>query len=99
MIAIAGANRSYLSALIIPNFEALSNSCMMNRITYSSPSSVILNDKVLEKFKALLDEYNKNAKETEQILKFKLLDKAWSIAGDGTNSENEYKEKCDLRKV
>ncbi len=79
MVMVTGANQSYLSALIVPNFETLSNWCMLNRIAYSSPADIVNIPKVVERFKTLLDEYNQNARETEQILKFRLLDKEWTI--------------------
>jgi len=79
MVIVAGANQSYLSALIVPNFDNLGNWCLMNRVTFSSPSAVIMHPLVLERYKAILDQYNQNARETEQILKFRLLDKEWSI--------------------
>jgi long-chain acyl-CoA synthetase len=79
MVLVAGANQSYLSVLIVPNFETIGNWCIMNRISYSSPSAIIQNQLVIERYKKILDEYNLNARETEQILKFKLLEKEWTI--------------------
>ncbi|MGD0711085.1 MAG: long-chain fatty acid--CoA ligase [Bacteroidales bacterium] len=78
-IMIVGANQNYLSALIVPDFNSLCNWCKQNNIECTSPDEIAKNKQVSEKFFSILDNYNKTAIDTEQILKFKLLNKEWSI--------------------
>jgi long-chain acyl-CoA synthetase len=78
-LMIVGANQNYLSALIIPEYNYLSKWCNLNNITYSNASEIINHKLVLETFSSILSEYNKTAKDTEQVLKFRLLDKDWTV--------------------
>jgi len=78
-VVIVGANQNYLSALIVPDFNILCEWCKQNNIEYTSSVEILQNTQVLDKFLSILNMYNKHAKDTELILKFKLLHKDWSI--------------------
>jgi long-chain acyl-CoA synthetase len=78
-VVIVGANQNYLSALIVPDFNFLSNWCQKNKIKYTNSEEIVNDKQVSDKFLSVLNYYNKTAKDTEQILKFKLLSKDWSI--------------------
>lgn len=78
-IALVGDGRKFVSALIIPNFENLSSWCQKQGIPYTSPETMILDDRVKKMFLALVNEYNVIFGKVEQIKKIALLPKEWTV--------------------
>ena len=83
---VVGANKSFLSALIVPEFNALKTWCENNNIEFIDSESIVKNESVIRKFKKEIDIYNKNRWDTERILKFHLLTKEWTV-NDGQLSQ------------
>jgi long-chain acyl-CoA synthetase len=78
-IMAVGENRNFVSALIVPNFQNLSEWCMKHGVHAAAPQEMIKNPEVLKLFKEQIDEKNKNFGQWETIKKFELLPKEWSI--------------------
>ena len=77
-VAVIGDRRKYLSALIIPAFEALQKWAKKNGIAFTSNKDLIEKEEV---YKLIADEvakYTKQFSRVEQIRKFKLLDAEWT---------------------
>jgi long-chain acyl-CoA synthetase len=84
-VMVIGENRKFPSALIVPNFPALEAWCEKKGITYTNPEQMVQNPEVLDKYQRELDRYNASFGRWEQVKKFKLLTKEWSIdAGEMT---------------
>ena len=104
-IAIIGDQKKYVSALTVPNFEALKKYAKKNNIDFESIEDLINNTHIIEMFKKRFDELQKNFSGFEKIKKFKLLPKEFTIdAGELTATlklkrkviYEKYKEMIDM---
>ncbi len=85
---VIGEKRKFVSALIIPAEEALKDWCEQNEISWTSLSEVIKNEKVLNHYQSVINNFNPQFSHIEQIKKFKLLDCAWEpVKADGSQAE------------
>ena len=76
---VVGEGKKFVSALIVPAFEALKEWAKDEGINIgSSNEEIIENDQVLKKFKEIVEEYNPEFSKIEQIKKFKLLANEWT---------------------
>jgi long-chain acyl-CoA synthetase len=78
---VVGAGEKFTSALIVPAFNPLKEWCNEKGISYNGNESIIRNEKVLELIKDTVERYNKNFNQVEQIKKFELLPREWSVEG------------------
>lgn len=84
IIAI-GDKRKFISALIVPAFEALEEWARKKKIQYSSTDELIDHPKVTEFFQTRIDLHSKLLAQYETIKKFKLLPKPFTMeAGEIT---------------
>jgi len=85
---VVGEQRKFVSALLIPAFEALRNWCARHHIEWTSPEEVMEHPAVQRKYQEIIDEINPGFSHTEQIKKFKLINSDWSpTKTDGTDAE------------
>jgi len=80
--AIIGDKRKYLSALVIPAFEAVQKWAKAQGISFSSNDDLIKNQQVIDLIGKELDTYTKQFARVEQIRKFRLLNAEWTQATD-----------------
>jgi long-chain acyl-CoA synthetase len=78
-IAVIGENQKYPAALIVPSYDALQSWCEREGIPYGSPEQAIKNPQVLAKFQSEVDYLNKPFGQWEQVKKFTLMPKVWSV--------------------
>lgn len=87
-IMTVGDDRKFVSALIIPSFEALKDFCNQNNIDWSDTEAVLKHPKVIERYQEVCNRYNPEFAKVEQIKKFALLNAAWEpTKTDGTAAE------------
>jgi long-chain acyl-CoA synthetase len=79
-IMVIGEHQRFSAALVVPDFVYLRQWCDQNGISYSSNTDLVQNTKVQEAIQFEVDNYNKEFSQTEQIKKFRLLDKEWTTA-------------------
>ncbi len=78
-VMVIGANKPYVAALIIPNFEALENWCSENKVHWTAPQYMVLNNKVEKLFRQELERLNEERLGTiEKVRTFKLLHESWA---------------------
>lgn len=80
-VLVTGASRNYLSALIVPDFNALANWCTKNDIEIQNKENIDENPKLRAVFQIIIDDYNKDCRDTERILRFRLLGNEWTVEG------------------
>jgi len=80
-IIVLGENRKHPSALIVPNFASLHDQCAKRNITFSNDGDALHDPTVMQIFQDEVDKYNQEFSRWEQVKKFVLLDKEWSIEG------------------
>ncbi|HQL82540.1 MAG TPA: AMP-binding protein, partial [Spirochaetota bacterium] len=77
-VAVIGDRRKYLSALVIPAFEAVEKWAKRSGITFSGHRDLIENSEVNKLLAGEIEKYTKQYARVEQIRKFKLLDAEWT---------------------
>ncbi len=97
-VMVLGENRKFPAALIVPNFAALKTWAAEKGITYSSNQQVIQEEQVLEKFQQIVVDSCKDFGKWEQVKRFKLLIKEWTIEGGELTPKLSLKRKVILEK-
>jgi long-chain acyl-CoA synthetase len=97
-IMVLGENRRFPAALIVPAFDALKEWCKRKSIPWTSREEIIKNPQVIEKYQREIDRFNKNFGHWEQVKKFVLLPKEWSIEGGELTPKLSFRRKVILEK-
>ncbi len=97
-IAIIGDQKKYVSALMVPNFDALKEYAKKNKISFESVEDLISNSHIIEMFKERFDELQKSFSGFEKIKKFTLLPKEFSIAAGELTATLKLKRKIITKK-
>jgi long-chain acyl-CoA synthetase len=97
-IMVLGENRKFPSALIVPNFAALKLWCEGKGIAYTSNEEIIKDSQVIEKFNQEIINGSVEFGKWEQVKRFALLSKEWSIEGGEFSPKLSLKRKVILDK-
>ncbi|MEJ2884700.1 AMP-dependent synthetase/ligase [Pedobacter sp. GR22-6] len=97
-VMVLGENRKFPAALIVPNFAALKSWAAKKGIAYSTDEEMIKNPQVLEKFDQIVGFSCKDFGKWEQVKRFALLPKMWSIDGGELTPKLSLKRKVILEK-
>lgn len=97
-IMVLGENRKFPAALIVPNFDALKSWCLKKGIVYSTKEEIIEQPQVIEKFNQEIASGSKDFGKWEQVKRFGLLTKEWSIEGGELTPKLSLKRKVILEK-
>jgi long-chain acyl-CoA synthetase len=82
---VVGDGRPFLSALIVPNPDALRNEILSRGITVTSKDKVLIHPEVLYLYQQRIEERLKEVSHFEQVREFTLLSRAFSLeAGELT---------------
>jgi len=80
-IMITGAGQKFTGALIVPSFAVLKEWCKEQHVDYPGNEEIIKNEKILSILKDTVERHNQYFNHVEQIKKFELLPKEWSVEG------------------
>ncbi|TCC89623.1 AMP-dependent synthetase/ligase [Pedobacter hiemivivus] len=97
-VMVLGENRKFPAALIVPNFVALKAWAAKKGINYSTDEEMAKNAQVLEKFNQIVELTGKDFGKWEQVKRFALLPKQWSIDGGELTPKLSLKRKVILEK-
>jgi long-chain acyl-CoA synthetase len=97
-IMIVGAERKFVGALIIPSFLMLKSWMLQQGIIFTTNEDAINNPKVLDLYKNIVEEMNPNFNHVEQIKKFELLPREWSIETGEMTPKMSLKRKIVMEK-
>ena len=97
-VMVVGENRKFPSALIVPNFMALEAWCEKKGISYTNAQEMIKHPEVLDKFQREVERYNAGFGRWEQVKKFRLLAKEWSIDASELTPKLSLKRKVIYEK-
>ncbi|MCR4826818.1 MAG: long-chain fatty acid--CoA ligase [Bacteroidales bacterium] len=78
-IMVVGENKQFAAALIVPNFSDLRSWCANKDIPYTTNEEMIEHPEVKDKYKRIVDEFNKCFGDTEKVKRFLLMNHEWSI--------------------
>ena len=101
VIAFAGDDKPFVTALLAPNFEELINYSKKHNINYNNIKDLISNPRIKKLFESEILKYQKEHAKFERVRKFALMDHEFSIdSGEITPTlklkrkviESKYKE-------
>jgi long-chain acyl-CoA synthetase len=78
-IVLIGDNKKMVTALIVPSFAKLKDLAKQQDISYTSNEAIIQNAMVLSTFESIVAEYNQLFNQVEQVKKFTLLPREFTI--------------------
>ncbi|SEA87538.1 AMP-dependent synthetase/ligase [Pedobacter hartonius] len=97
-IMVLGENRKFPAALIVPNFAALKSWCEHKGMTYTTNEEMLKDPQVIEKFNQEIINGSVEFGKWEQVKRFALLSKEWSIEGGEFSPKLSLKRKVILEK-
>ena len=84
--------------MIVPAFTHLHDWCVKNGISDGEVKDLIRNPRVIELYKGIVEEYNKQFNHVEQVKKFELLESEWNIDGGELTPTLKLKRKVIMEK-
>jgi long-chain acyl-CoA synthetase len=78
-IVLIGDNRKMVSALVVPSFAKLREWAKQHDIEYTSNEAIIQDSKVFAMFETVVTQYNQFFNQVEQVKKFTLLPREFTI--------------------
>jgi long-chain acyl-CoA synthetase len=78
-IVLIGDNKKMVTALVVPSFAKLREWAKQNSIEYTSNEAIIQNAMVLSTFESIVAEYNQLFNQVEQVKKFTLIPREFTI--------------------
>ncbi|MHA4894384.1 AMP-dependent synthetase/ligase [Pedobacter sp. PWIIR3] len=97
-VMVLGENRKFPAALIVPNFVALKAWAEKKEIPYTTDQQMVANQQVIDKFQQIVEYTCKDFGKWEQVKRFALLPKQWSIDGGELTPKLSLKRKVVLEK-
>jgi long-chain acyl-CoA synthetase len=76
---VVGADQKFAGALIVPAFETLQAWAKEQSISFVSREELITQPRVLDLYKKIIESYNPQFNQVEQIKKFELLPNEWTV--------------------
>ncbi len=97
-VIVIGAEKKFVAALIVPSFSMLREWMRENNIPFVSNEAAIKNENVIQLFTGLVDSFNTYFNHVEQIKKFELLPREWSIETGEMTPKMSLKRKVVMEK-
>ncbi len=97
-VMVLGENRKFPVALIVPNFGALKAWAEKKEIPYTTDQGMVFNQQVIDKFQSIIEYTCKDFGKWEQVKRFALLPKQWSIEAGELTPKLSLKRKVVLEK-
>ncbi len=97
-IMVIGAEKKFVGALIVPSFSTLKQWLKDKNIPFTSNDEIVKHPAVLAHFKTIVDSYNDFFNHIEQVKKFALLPKEWSVDGGEMTPKLSLKRKVITEK-
>jgi len=96
---VVGAEQRFTGALIVPNMANLTEWCQKNEVGNGATRQQLLNDpRVIELYKGIVEEFNRQFNHVEQVKKFELLNNEWTIDGGELTPTLKLKRKVIMEK-
>lgn len=97
-VMVIGENQRFPAALIVPAYEELEKYANHKGISFSSKEDLIKNTEILSKYEQVISQAMANFGHWEQVKKFKLLPKEWTIDAGELTPKLSLKRKVILQK-
>jgi len=80
-LMVLGENQKFAAALVVPDFSHLKGWCAIKEVPYTTDAEMVNLPRIRKRFQVEIDKYNKFFGATEQVKRFELLDKEWTVDG------------------
>lgn len=97
-IMVVGAERKFVGALIVPSFNTLRDWMKEKGLNFTTNEDVIHHPQVLELYRGLVESFNTFFNHVEQIKKFELLPREWTIETGEMTPKMSLKRKVVMEK-
>ncbi len=97
-VMVVGSERKFVGALIVPAFPNLQEWAHKQGINETDPEKLIRLEPVKELFRELVESFNKFFNHVEQVKRFELLSKEWSVDTGEMTPKLSVKRKVILEK-
>ena len=95
---VIGADRKFVSALIVPSFPNLLDWCRQQGIHETDPAMLCKHPRIIEHYQELIESFNKFFNPVEQVKKFSLLPNDWGVDSGELTPKLSLKRKVILEK-
>lgn len=95
---IVGAEKKFVGALIVPSFNTLRDWMKEKGLNFTTHEDVIHHPKVLELYRELVESFNQFFNHVEQVKKFELLSREWTIETGEMTPKLSLKRKVVMEK-
>jgi long-chain acyl-CoA synthetase len=97
-VMVVGSERKFVGALIVPSFATLQDWMREKGLPFTTHEDAIHHPKVLELYRELVERYNDFFNHVEQIKKFELLSREWTIDTGEMTPKMSLKRKVVMEK-
>jgi long-chain acyl-CoA synthetase len=97
-VIVVGAERKFVGALIVPSFSNLRDWAANHQIAVTSNDALIREPKVLDMYKDIVEGFNPLFNHVEQVKKFELLPREWSVESGEMTPKLSLKRKVIMEK-
>lgn len=97
-VMVVGDGRKFVGALIVPSFLNLKDWMKHHNLTYTTNEAAIQLPEVKKFFGELVEHYNEQFNKVEQVKKFELLPKEWTIESGEMTPKLSMKRKVIMEK-
>ena len=97
-VIVVGAGQKFVGALIVPSFANLKDWCAKNDIPFKSNESIIKDPAVIAHYKEIVEGLNQYFNHVEQVKKFELLSREWSVESGEVTPKLSLKRKVIMEK-
>jgi long-chain acyl-CoA synthetase len=97
-VMVVGSEKKFVGALIVPSFSNLKEWFRQQGLNFQSPEQAIREPQVVELYKDLVEAFNKYFNHVEQIKRFELLPREWSVESGEMTPKLSLKRKVVMEK-
>ncbi|HRO45359.1 long-chain fatty acid--CoA ligase [Agriterribacter sp.] len=97
-VIVVGAGQKFVGALIVPSFVNLKDWCEKNGVSFQSNESIIKDPAVIAHYKEIVEQLNQNFNHVEQVKRFELLPREWSVESGEVTPKLSLKRKVIMEK-
>jgi long-chain acyl-CoA synthetase len=90
---VIGENQKFAAALIVPAFAHLKKWCEMKNISFTANEEMIKNPEIISRIGEEIKALNESLGKTEQLKKFELLPKEWTLETGELTATQKLKRK------
>ncbi|HLX92376.1 MAG TPA: long-chain fatty acid--CoA ligase [Puia sp.] len=95
---VIGAEKKFVGALIVPSFSNLKKWSQQNNLPYTADEEIVNHPQVLALYKKIVEQANESFNHVEQVKKFELLPRDWSVESGELTPKLSLKRKVIMEK-